>query len=269
MYLYNTQLHLFCLEISVRLALISDIHGNLEALNAVLADIAKQDIDEIYCLGDVVGYGPNPCECLDLVMKKCKLTVLGNHDQAALFDPDGFNPVALRAIYWTRDRLDDPSTGRAQAINRRWDFLSELPKQYQDGDYLFVHGSPRDPTNEYVFPETRFDKSKMNSMFDRVGRVCFQGHTHMPGVFTTDLDFVRPEDCDHTFSLGKEKFMINVGSVGQPRDDNPLSCYVILDKTKKKIEFRRVEYDIETTISKIYAEAELDNMLGDRLRGGR
>jgi predicted phosphodiesterase len=139
----------------VKQALISDIHGNLEALTAVLADIAKQSVDEILCLGDVVGYGPNPCECLDLVMKKCRLTIMGNHDQAALFDPEGFNPVALRAIYWTRDRLDDPAGGRAAAVNKRWDFLSELPKQRTEGQIMFVHGSPKDPTNEYVFPETK------------------------------------------------------------------------------------------------------------------
>ena len=81
-------------------ALISDIHGNLEALEAVLEDIRQVSVDEIYCLGDIIGYGPNPCECLDLVIKNCKSTILGNHDQAALFDPDGFNPMALQAIYW-------------------------------------------------------------------------------------------------------------------------------------------------------------------------
>jgi len=253
----------------VRQALISDIHGNLEALNAVLVDIASQKVDQIICLGDIVGYGPNPCECLDLVMKKCKLTILGNHDQAALFDPDGFNPVALKAIYWTRDRLDDPSTGRQQVINKRWDFLSELPKQYADDKFLYVHGSPRDPTNEYVFPETVYDRSKMNSMFDRVTQYCFQGHTHMPCVFTTELEFIEPADCDYMYSLGREKLMINVGSVGQPRDEDSRSLCTILDTDEKKIFFRRIEYDIEAMIAKIYAEADLDNMLGDRLRTGR
>lgn len=253
----------------MRQALVSDIHGNLEALNAVLADIATQSVDEILCLGDVVGYGPNPCECLDLVMKRCKITILGNHDQAALFDPDGFNPIALRAIYWTRDRLDDPSSGRANAINRRWDFLSELPKQYSESNCLFVHGSPRDPTNEYVFPETVYDKMKMGILFDRVPQYCFQGHTHMPGVFTTELEFIEPKDCNHEFALGREKLMVNVGSVGQPRDEDSRSCYVILDHEKHRITFRRIEYDLETTIKKIYAEEFLDNMLGDRLRAGR
>lgn len=250
----------------MRQALISDIHGNLEALQAVLADIASQEVDELFCLGDVVGYGPNPNECLDLVMRRSKMTILGNHDQAALFDPDGFNPVALRAIYWTRDQLD---TGSVQAVNRRWDFLSDLPRQHHQDKFLFVHGSPRDATNEYVFPETIYDKNKMESMFQRVPQYCFQGHTHMPGIFTPDLEFIRPNQCEGVFSLGKEKLMINVGSVGQPRDEDERACYAILDHTAKKILFRRVPYDFDTTAKKIYAVDELDNMLGDRLRTGR
>ncbi len=252
----------------MRQALISDIHGNVEALNSVLEDIGKQSVDEVLCLGDVVGYGPNPCECLDIVMKKCRFTVMGNHDQAALFDPDGFNPVALRAIYWTRDQLDNAS-GRASVVNRRWDFLSELPKQVSEGQFLYVHGSPRDPTNEYVFPETIYDRTRMDTLFGRVGQYSFQGHTHMPGIFTPDLEFLIPSEIEYTFPLGREKLMVNVGSVGQPRDEDSRACYVILDHDLKRIFFRRVEYDMETTIKKIYAIQELDNMLGDRLRTGR
>lgn len=255
----------------MRQALISDVHGNLEALTAVLADIATQNVDQIACLGDVVGYGPNPCECLDLVMSRCQFTIMGNHDQATLFDPEGFNQVALRAIYWTRDALDR-GTGKASQSNKRWDFLGELPRWYQNGEYLYVHGSPRDPTNEYVFPETIYDEKRMDLLFDRLQKYCFQGHTHMPGVFTADdrgFEFITPEDCDHQFPLGREKLMFNVGSVGQPRDENNRSCYVIIDQTKKLVQFRRVSYDFETTIKKIYAIEELDNMLGDRLRTGR
>lgn len=252
----------------MRHALISDIHGNLEALNTVMTDIQEQKVDRIVCLGDVVGYGPNPCQCLDTVMKRCELTILGNHDQAALFDPEGFNPVALRAIYWTRDELDR-GPGPQSLINKRWDFLSELPKFHRQDHLLFVHGSPRDATNEYVFPETIYDQARMNVLFDRVEKYCFQGHTHMPGVFTTDGEFITPDDCDYTFPLSDEKLMVNVGSVGQPRDEDPRSCYVILDEGKETIYFRRVEYDVDKTIQQIYAIDELDNMLGDRLRGGR
>lgn len=253
----------------MRQALISDIHANFEAFQAVLADIAAQSIDEIICLGDVVGYGPNPCECLDTVMKRCRFTILGNHDQAALFDPDGFNPVALRAIYWTRDRLDDQGSSRPNVVNQRWDFLSELPKFKSEGDYLYVHGSPRDPTNEYVFPETIYDRSKMKQLFDRVSLYCFQGHTHMPGIFTLDGEFITPVDCNYEFSLDGEKVMINVGSVGQPRDEDSRACYVILDQKKKTVTFRRIGYDFEKTIDKIYGIPDLDDMLGDRLRTGR
>ena len=252
----------------MRHALISDIHGNLEALTAVMRDIQEQQIDRIICLGDIVGYGPNPCQCLDTVMQKCQLTILGNHDQAALFDPEGFNPVALRAIYWTRDELDR-GPGPAAAINRRWDFLSELPKFHKEDDILFVHGSPRDATNEYVFPETVYDQSRMKLLFDKVSKYCFQGHTHMPGVFTTDGEFISPEDCDHQFELCDEKLMVNVGSVGQPRDEDPRSCYTVLDDKAEVLYFRRIEYDIERTIKKICDIDDLDDMLGDRLRGGR
>lgn len=250
----------------MRLALISDIHGNLEALEAVLADIATQNIDEMYCLGDIVGYGPNPCECLDIIMKKSKLTIMGNHDQAALFDPDGFNPVALSAIYWTRDRLDQGST---LTVNKRWDFLSELPKIYVKENYMFVHGSPRDPTNEYVFPDSIYDKNRMDNIFARVTQYCFQGHTHMPGVFTTDLEFIKPGQCDYVFPMGKEKLMVNVGSVGQPRDEDNRACYAIVDQEAKRLFFRRIPYDFDSTIKKVYAISELDRMLGDRLRTGR
>jgi diadenosine tetraphosphatase ApaH/serine/threonine PP2A family protein phosphatase len=154
-------------------------------------------------------------------------------------------------------------------VNKRWDYLSELPKLHHQDKFMFVHGSPRDPTNEYVFPETIYDKNKMESIFTRVTQYCFQGHTHMPGVFTPDLEFIKPSQCDSVFPLGKEKLMVNVGSVGQPRDENNRACYVIIDHEARKLFFRRVEYDFEATCKKIYGINELDNMLGDRLRTGR
>jgi predicted phosphodiesterase len=252
----------------VKRALISDIHGNLEALEAVLADIASAGASEIYCLGDIIGYGPNPCECLDLVMSRCKVTILGNHDQAALFDPDGFNPMALNAIYWTRDRLDNGPGSPAQ-INKRWDFLGELPRQVTQDDWKYVHGSPRDPTNEYVFPEYIFDQRKMEILFGKVSKYCFQGHTHLPGVFSTDCEFLAQENMECPIRLGEDKLMINVGSVGQPRDGDRRSCYVVVDTDAMTVEFRRVEYDFEKTIQKIYDIDDLDNGLGDRLRIGQ
>jgi len=252
----------------VKRAVISDIHGNLEALQAVLKDIDGKGIQEIVCLGDIIGYGPNPCECLDLVIQRAKWTILGNHDQAALFDPEGFNPIALRAIYWTRDRLDEGPGGVSQ-INRRWDFLGELPRSHAEGDWLFVHCSPRDPTNEYVFPEYIYHQAKMELLFARVQKYCFMGHTHLPGVFTTQCDFIRPDECDNFYRLDGQKVLVNVGSVGQPRDDDNRSCYVIIDDAEMTVTFRRVEYDFMATAQKIYAQPELDNMLGDRIKHGR
>ena len=129
-------------------AIFSDIHGNLDALEAVLADIKGQKIDEIYCLGDIVGYGPNPRECIDRVRDHCTTSLLGNHDQGALFDPEGFNAGAERAIFWTRSVLE---TGPGS--EDRWEFLGDLPRVIKEPDLLFVHGSARNPLNEYVFPE--------------------------------------------------------------------------------------------------------------------
>ena len=246
-------------------ALVSDIHSNLEALTAVLADIRAQGISEVYCLGDIIGYGPNPRECLESVYN-CAAVILGNHDQAALFDPDGFNPVALRAIYWTREQLEQ-GPGNAAAVNRRWDFLGELPRMRDEGDYLFVHGSPREPTNEYVFPEDVYNQRKMQNLFGRIQKYCFQGHTHIPGVFTESGEFKSPDECGYSYQLNGSKAMINVGSVGQPRDNDPRACYTILEDDH--ITFRRVEYPFEETIAKIYAQSSLDNMLGERLREGR
>jgi predicted phosphodiesterase len=250
----------------VKRALISDIHANLEALRAVLQDIRSQGITDIFCLGDIVGYGPNPCECLDEIINRCEFkTILGNHDQAVLVDPAGFNPIALRAIYWTRDTLE--SLGSRAAINRRLDFLGELPQKKLDGKFLFVHGSPREHVNEYVFPEDVYNHTKMDALFGKFERYCFQGHTHMPGVFTTRGVFVTPEDCNYEYPLSDEKIMVNVGSVGQPRDGNPQSCYVIL--TDDRLVYRRVPYDVDTTAKKIYAIPELDNSLGNRIRIGQ
>lgn len=246
-------------------ALISDIHSNLEALQAVLEDIRGQDVEEIYCLGDIIGYGPNPRECIDLIMK-CDVCILGNHDQGAMFDPEGFNSGAERAIFWTRAQLElnngDPAQNAA-----RWDFLGELPRNRRENGLLFVHGSARNPLNEYVFPEDIYNQKKMQKIFDLVERHCFQGHTHVPGVFTQSLNFLSPEEIGYKYKLSDDKTMTNVGSVGQPRDGDPRACYVILEEGT--VTFRRVEYPLERTIEKIYNTPELDNFLGDRLREGR
>lgn len=244
-------------------AIISDVHGNLEALIAVLADIDEQGITEIYCLGDVIGYGPNPRECID----KCQefeLTLLGNHDNGALFDPEGFSSGAERAIFWTRAQLEDKSVPGA---TERWDFLAKIPRVHRDGEIMFVHGSPRSPLNEYVFPEDIYNQRKIERIFAFIQRYCFQGHTHVPGVFTENFRFYSPPEIGGRYVLGDQKLMINVGSVGQPRDSDPRSSYVVLNE--REIEFRRVEYDPNPTREKILAIPELDDFLGDRLLEGR
>ena len=245
-------------------ALISDIHSNLEALEAVLADIRRQEIKEIYCLGDIIGYGPNPRECIDLVMK-LDVCILGNHDQGALFDPEGFNSGAERAIFWTREQLEKPLGSPADNA-KRWDFLGELPRNRRENGFLFVHGSARNPLNEYVFPEDIYNQRKMEKIFSLIEHHCFQGHTHVPGVFTQSLNFLSPDEISYQHRLGADKTMINVGSVGQPRDGDPRACYVVLED--ELVTFRRVEYPVEKTIVKIYETPELDNFLGDRLRDG-
>jgi predicted phosphodiesterase len=246
-------------------AIISDIHGNLEALEAVLADIDQQDnIEEIYCLGDIVGYGPNPRECVDLVMGRAKVTILGNHDQAALFDPEGFNAGAERAIFWTRSMLESDNS---EANERRWEFLGELPRMRREDELLFVHGSARNPLNEYVFPEDIYNQRKMERIFALVDQYCFQGHTHIPGVFREDLSFLSPDEVDSRYEFNDVKTLINVGSVGQPRDGDNRASYVLLEG--RTVHFKRVPYEFERTISKIYPIPELDNFLGDRLRDGR
>ena len=249
----------------MRTAIVSDIHSNLEALNAVLKDIQSQGVDRVYCLGDTVGYGPNPVECLDIA-RRFDVCILGNHDQAVIFDPEGFSPVAYGAICYSRAQLEN-APGGAGANNERWDFLGELPRTHVEPTRLYVHGSPRDPTNEYIFPEDIYNHQKIKNLFDRVEQYCFQGHTHIPGVFTPSLEFFSPDECKYEYHLGNDKALFNVGSVGQPRDGDPRASYAIL--TDEMVAFRRVEYDFHITIQKIYDTPELDNMLGDRLSQGR
>lgn len=246
-------------------AILSDIHSNLEALQAVLTDMAAHEIEAVYCLGDVVGYGPNPRECLDKVMD-WPVVLLGNHDQAVLFDPRDFNPIAERATMWTRRQLEAPIRSR-EASERRWEFLAERPLSYRADGILYVHGSPHNPLNEYVFPEDIYTPRKLERIFDLIETYCFHGHTHVPGIFTDSMQFHSPDEIDYTYPLGGQKILCNVGSVGQPRDGDRRACYVLLDGDS--IHFRRVEYDVETTVKKIHAVPDLDRFLGDRLRQGR
>lgn len=263
-------------------AVISDIHGNAVALRTVLEDIASRGVDRIICLGDIVGYGPDPLECVDLVRDRCDWALMGNHDFGVLYEPTNFNPSAESAAYWTREQFDaEPD---AELREQRYDFLGRLrvrvvePKPLAegasangDGTMLCVHASPRRPINEYIFPDDVTEApDKVQSIFERVDRIAMCGHTHVPGVFTDDLDFFPPrelgEKASYTFSAD-EKIIINVGSVGQPRDMDPRASYAIIHPDR--VEFVRVEYDIAATASKIKAIPDLHDYLGDRLFDGR
>jgi diadenosine tetraphosphatase ApaH/serine/threonine PP2A family protein phosphatase len=260
----------------VRTAIISDIHSNLAALEAVLADIGQRKCQRIICLGDIIGYGPDPVECVDLVARHCEWSLLGNHDFGVLFEPTNFNKPAEDAAFWTRDELEAHAKKDPEAGQRRWKFLGHLRVRVNDGGYLCVHGSPRKAINEYLFPDDAVeDPHKIERIFERIEGVCLVGHTHTPGVFTDDIEFWKPEELtDHAFPVEPgHKAIINPGSVGQPRDGDPRASYAVLDTTggegRHRVEFHRLPYDIDATVAKIHAIDRLQNWLGDRLREGR
>lgn len=248
------------------LAIVSDIHGNLEALTSVLGEIDRRGITDILCLGDVIGYGPNPLECLDLVMKRCRVCLMGNHDFAVFYEPYNFNTGAESASYWTRQQLEEEAD-RAKR-EARWSYLGALGVRYKNGQFLATHASPRRPVNEYIFPDDIYTNAgKFVTLFERVERLCFVGHTHVPGLFLEGPDFYSPDELDYRYEIGDDKAIINVGSVGQPRDRDPRSSFVVMTDTT--VEFVRVPYDIATTVKKVSAIRELDDFLGTRLMDGR
>jgi len=256
-------------------AVVSDIHSNIEALTTVLGDIGKRGIKTIYCLGDVVGYGANPWECLDLIIERSKWCVLGNHDYAVFYEPTNFNYGAEQASFWTREVLEAEED--KQHCDKRWRFLGELPMRRTLKTKLgtettiidFVHASPRRPINEYIFPDDVYTNPvKVRLLFERVQHICFVGHTHMPGVFLDEPDFYPPDELGGVYPIiDDEKAIINIGSVGQPRDKDNRASYAYVEENK--VHFVRLEYDFETTAKKIEAVDKLDNFNADRLREGR
>lgn len=247
-------------------AIISDIHGNYAALKAVLADIdSLKDISEVWCLGDIVGYGPQPVECYNLAMERCSIVIKGNHEKA--LEPGGadrFNQRARKAIEWTYRTIAASPKGQ-QILTE----ISNLPKSFSREGMLFVHGAPSDPTNEYLMPKDSLRPDKMRREFTLFETYCFVGHTHFPGVIEENEPFVRPEDMMMGIYLLDNvcKAIINVGSVGQPRDHNPKACYMIFHGDS--VSYRRVAYDVELTRRLIHQIPDLDPLLGDRLVAGR
>lgn len=252
-----------------RFAIISDIHSNLEALTAVIEDIDHRGIIQIFCLGDVVGYGPDPEYCADLVRARAEKTIRGNHDDALFSGGERFNPFAKAAIRFTRERLK-PGLLRSRQSVERWEWLRTLPFHFRRGASFFVHGSPRDPVNEYVYQEDVFFNAdpKLREIFEQTELVTYCGHTHMPVVIRSDLKTFLPRDGASEYRLDPSvKHIVNVGSVGQPRDRDPRSCYVEVDDMV--IRYHRIAYDHTKTAAKIQKHPLLDEILGLRLSKGQ
>lgn len=246
-------------------AVISDIHSNLEALQAVLARIDVLGIERIVSLGDVIGYGPDPEACLRLVEERCAIKLIGNHEYAVL-DPTQrirYKGTVRQALDWTSERII--KAGMVELIRN-------LYPEWQDGDIYFVHGTVRDPLHEYL----REVDSAGYSTFDEINRslerdfndfhVCFIGHNHHPFLATVE-GFLHPHDGQREFHIAKDdRLYISVGSVGQPRDGDPRAGFVTFDGTR--VHFHRVTYPFEVTARKIKA-AGLPPALAARLAVGK
>ena len=248
------------------IAILSDIHGNLAALKAVLKDIEDKGIEEIVCLGDVVGYGPQSPECL-LLMEDAmpRFTLMGNHELAMIEGAENFNPRARQAIEWTAKQVLDGDYDD-KTREERIKYFSELPRTVEDGCIVYAHGSPRKPVTEYVTPAMAKKRAKLKDLFTHFDNICVVGHTHVPGIITLEEGFQSPDDIDNFFVFGDEKTIVNSGSVGQPRDNDPRACYATLDD--EVIVWRRVEYNVKATAKRIQKIPELHDQLARRLIKG-
>jgi predicted phosphodiesterase len=240
----------------MKYAIIADIHANLEAFRVVLEDIKAQKCTHYACLGDVVGYNANPKECLDTVRDMGMPVVKGNHDEYCSTDEplDGFNPAAAEAVNWTRKQLTEE--------DRQW--LRDLKYRMMVNNFTIVHATLDAPQRwGYVF-----DKLAAAASFTYQNTaVCFFGHTHVPVAFMRDTVVRGGTYSKFKVEAGK-KYFVNVGAVGQPRDNNPKAAYVVYDVDEGSIELRRLDYDIPTAQKKILA-AGLPERLAERLAYGR
>lgn len=227
--------------------------------------IDELGVERVQCLGDVVGYGPDPEPCIDLVMERCEFCLMGNHDWGMTGELLDFNPMARDSLLWHRKRLKPGLLSPGK--KRRWSFLVELPHRIERDGVLYVHASPRDPIKEYVLKSDGFlDPEKMEDLFSRVESACFVGHTHWPGMHTEDFRFHQATaDCTD-FELPAGKCIVNVGSVGQPRDGDPRACFAILDGTS--LHYERVAYPLAETQRRIVSSG-LSPYLAERLERGR
>ena len=244
----------------MRCAVISDIHANLEALRAVLARIIELGADRIVCLGDVVGYNADPNECIDLMRSKGTACVMGNHDAAAcgIEEPDVFNTNAQQAVYWTREHL----TGENRS------YLRALPRAKQINDLFLCHGTVND-TNHYLLYDSDAQEN-FTLMEELLGRprLCFFGHTHIKTAYSAAGPVLERELADEMRLSGNKRYLVNPGSVGQPRDGDPQAAFLIYDAREQTVVFHRVEYDIAACQDKII-RAGLPARLAERLSQGR
>jgi diadenosine tetraphosphatase ApaH/serine/threonine PP2A family protein phosphatase len=250
------------------IAFLSDIHSNTEALEAVLAAAEGLGATRYLCLGDVIGYGPEPRETLLRIIERCEFSLLGNHEHGAMFYASDFNPRARAAIEWTRDQLNRRDRPREENM-RLWNYLGGMPERVVEGPMLLVHGSPRDPVREYIVPKDAEDAPKMRECFAKMNgaQLCFVGHSHVPGVYLEDGRFLAPDSIDGIHEVGTRRALINIGSVGQPRDGDPRSSFVTFDG--RAVRFHRIPYDVEATMAKIRAIPALPDYLAERLAVGR
>jgi diadenosine tetraphosphatase ApaH/serine/threonine PP2A family protein phosphatase len=243
----------------MRYAVLADIHSNLEALATVFRDIeVKGGVDEVWCLGDIVGYGPEPAGCIKLLREHNPVCVAGNHDLGAVgkLELTLFNPTAAAACSWTAEKLGPEDLS----------YLQELPMTVQKDDFLLVHGSPASPLLEYVASNSIAEKNF--SYFE--GRYCLVGHTHVPLAYKQEENKVAsiPLSSGIGLVLKKSRLIINPGAVGQPRDGDPRASYAIYDSEGSIFRVYRVEYDIRATQDKMM-EAGLPVPLVTRLEVGR
>ncbi len=241
----------------MKYAVISDIHSNLEALEACFQVIDAEKVDVIACLGDIVGYGANPNECVDMVRSRAHHVVIGNHDCAAIgtTDTDYFNPDARAAVMWTRAALTVENT----------DYIRALPDTLVIADVLFVHSSPSAPRDWLYIFNLREAVHEFKSFGERI---CFVGHSHFPGFFL-ERGRQYAQAAPPLVAVGPgERAIVNVGSVGQPRDGDSRAAFALYDDETNRIEIRRVFYDVERVRGRILAEAALPRSSAERLVWG-
>lgn len=240
----------------MRYALFADIHGNLEAFSRVLEVYEDQDIDEYVFLGDIVGYGANPNEVTELLKSCSAHCVAGNHDWGVLgkLDMVFFNEYAQKALEWTKENL----------LPRYRPFLTGWPIEWERDNFICVHGSPQEPDEfHYMFDTTAAEYNFQ--FFDR--QICFVAHTHRPGAYCLKGDMVSMIRPDRIALDGQARYLINVGSVGQPRDRNPQASFCVYDTESSEITLGRVGYSFDETAGKIRA-AGLPEVLARRLAEG-